>query len=171
MKTLLTLILTAAGFALIFMVARPLYDDINSSRVEQIAVEDTLARLTELQKLRDDLLNVYNSIPRDRIQRLSEMLPSDPEIGTLLVTMEKLTGDQKLALSGINFSTGGGADALGVTPILYSFSVSTSYSDFKTFLGSIEKNLRLIDLSTISFSAPGKQPANFSLQAKSYYKK
>lgn len=180
MKSILTLILTLAGLALVFFVAKPFWEETASLRKENIAITTTLNKLKELQGTRDELLSTYNSIPRDKIDRLNEFLPEKSGSGNLLVTLETLTGNQGIRLRKVEFE---GKQDLGPSSIVvsknaspvnflnYSFTFSAGYESFKTFLAIIEKNLRLIDITDISFSAGDTNLLEFTLKAKSYYQK
>lgn len=53
----------------------------------------------------------------------------------------------------------------------FSIQVAGSYDNFKRFLASTERDLRLIDVDEVSFSTSGKrdEPIEFTLKAKTYY--
>ena len=63
----------------------------------------------------------------------------------------------------------GGEKAVGELP--FSIEVAGSYSALKKFLAGLERNIRLIDVSEISFAAPTKadDPMDVTLKAKTYY--
>ncbi len=180
MKSILTLILTLAGFVLIFFVARPFWIETASLRKENMTISNTLNQLKELQGIRDDLLNTYNSIPRDKVDRLNEFLPEKSDSGHLLVTLERLTNNQGIRLRKVQFEENQDSNpspvivaknASPVNSLNYSFTFSASYESFKSFLAVLEKNLRLIDVTDISFSAGNANLFEFTLKAKSYYQK
>ena len=61
-------------------------------------------------------------------------------------------------------------DIPGVRALPFTVEVSGSYENFKKFLGSLEKNLRLIDIEQVNFTASGESGAiDFTLKAKTYY--
>jgi len=62
------------------------------------------------------------------------------------------------------------APALG-QELPFSVQIAGSYDNFKKFLIATERNLRLIDVDEISFSASGKKDdsVEFTLKAKTYY--
>jgi len=55
MRTIFTIILLLAAVALVIWVARPMWDEMLKLRAEKSAIEDALARLQDLQNLRDEL--------------------------------------------------------------------------------------------------------------------
>lgn len=184
MKTIFTIILLLAAIALIIWVARPTWGDAQALRTEQKNVNNALATLKDLQKLRDDLLATYDSLPKDKVDRLEELLPKKPELGSLLVNLEKLTKDRGILLRRIEFSkeSSSQSQVRMRTPqknsteraqtLSYSFTISANYEVFRSFLAALEKNLRIIDVSDIAFSAGNKTGAlEISLKAKSYYQK
>ena len=58
-----------------------------------------------------------------------------------------------------------------VSELPFSVEVLGSYGALKKFLSALELNIRLIDISEISFNAPTKadDPVSFALKAKTYY--
>lgn len=183
MKTILTIILLLASVAFIFFVARPIWGEVAPLRAEQAAVADALARLKDLQGLRDDLLKTYNAIPRSKIERLYDLLPQKPDSGNILVMLEKLSRERGIRLRRVEFikEANQGAQA-GANKIItkeaqkfntisYSFTVSASYEGFRSMLSALEKNLRVINITDISFTGGSSNLFEFTLKAKSYYQK
>lgn len=68
---------------------------------------------------------------------------------------------------------GGGAQKpkQEVSELPFGIEVAGSYEGIKKFLAALEHNIRLIDVSEISFNAPAKagEPFSVSLKAKTYY--
>ncbi|MDP3935212.1 MAG: hypothetical protein Q8Q46_03295 [Candidatus Giovannonibacteria bacterium] len=184
MKAVTTIILLLASVGLVFFVAKPVWSDTASLRAEQAAVSDALARLKDLQSLRDDLLKTYNEIPRNKIERLYDLLPPKPDSGNILVMLEKLTRDRNIRLRRVEFikeassisqSAGAGKIVTKEAPkfntISYSFTISAPYEGFRSLLSAMEKNLRIIDVTDISFVGGASNLFEFTLKAKSYYQK
>lgn len=186
MRIALTIIFLAAAVGLIFWAARPIWSDILSLRAEIGAIEDTLARLHELEGLRDELLNTYNSVPRSKIERLYDLLPPKPDSGNILVALEKIARDRGVRLRRVDFIKDSGQQAVqqaagpariavkeeaAANVISYSFAISASYESFRSFLAALEKNLRVADITDVSFTGGSSNLFEFTLKAKSYYQK
>ncbi|KKT40960.1 MAG: hypothetical protein UW30_C0015G0031 [Candidatus Giovannonibacteria bacterium GW2011_GWA2_44_13b] len=183
MKALISIIFAAAAVALVFMVARPLWDNILSLRAESAVISDNLARLQEVETLRDDLIAARNSISKSDLARLEKLLPPKANTEDLLASFETLTRARGIALKSINFSAEVSSQQLapatqaatgGVKPptqVSYGLSVTGSYEAFRSLLDAMEKNLRLIDMSEISFVSSDGGALTYSLKAKSYYQK
>lgn len=180
MKIIITIVLFAAAIVLIFWAARPLWSDIQGLRAEQAAVSDALARLSDLRGLRDELLKTYNSVPKSKLDRLNDFLPPKPDSGNILVMLEKLTRDRGIRLRRAEFAKDlGQQSSQGVIKrndapygqIVYNFTVSSSYESFRSFLEALEKNLRIVDVTDITFTGGAANLFEFTLKAKSYYQK
>lgn len=184
MKTIITIILLLASAGSIFFMAKPVWSEVTSLRAEQAAVADALARLKDLQSLRDDLIKTYNAIPRSKIERLYDLLPAKPDSGNILVMLEKLTRDRNIRLRRVEFikETNSAAGPAGAGKIInkdvpkhntmsYSFTVAASYESFRSLLSAMEKNLRIIDVTDISFAGGASNLFEFTLKVKSYYQR
>jgi len=163
---------------LVFWVAMPLWEEIKALRQEQAQVSSTLASLRDLQKLRDELLATLNSIPKEKIDRLAEMIPPASDKETLLVNFERAAAANNMVLKKIDFSE----DQSRVTPrvlagprepavpsLKYGFSVSGTYESLRFLIKALERNLRIIDVTSIGFASVIGQAPNVSFTARSYY--
>lgn len=180
MKTAMTGLFIAAAGALIFWAARPIWDDILKLRAEQTDVRAALASLRDLQKLRDELLATYDAIPKNKLDRLNELLPSDKKISDILVNLEKMTQERGMQMKKVEFSKdSGGAASRGAISkksssapeVSYAFSVVGSYEALRSLLAALEKNLRIVDVGVINFTSGAKDSNlwEFAITAKSYY--
>ena len=181
MKSLSAIILFFAAIGLVFMGARPIWDEITVLRTEAAAISDNLAQLKEVEALRDQLLKTYNSISKEDLARLEEFLPSKSNTEDLLVSMENLARARGIPLKNINFSTAVESQVQDPTAavvssspstVTYNFSISASYEAFRSLIDAFEKTARLTDVSEIGFSSAGEASVyGFTLKARSYYQK
>ena len=183
-RIILTILLILASIAMIFWVDRPLWAAIGQIRKEANEVSEALAALKDLETLRENLLQTYDSIPPSKLARLAELLPVKSDVGSLLINLEKLTKDRGLRLRRVDFAKeetalaqaaqaqAGRALAIGkeeksFAPITYTFAVSATYENLRSLLSALEKNLRIIDISDIAFTGGGGL-LEFTIKAKSY---
>jgi Tfp pilus assembly protein PilO len=180
MKSLAAVILFLAAIGLVFLVARPMWDEIALMRTESRDISDNLAQLKEVEALRDELLNTYNSISKDDLARLEEFLPSKPTSEDILVSMENLAIARGILLKNVNFavvseSTSQAQSAVSspnlASTITYNFNLTSSYEAFRTLVEAFEKSARLTDVSDIAFSSTDGAVYNIALKARSYYQK
>lgn len=171
MRYLFSIILFVAILAMIVFWDRPLWQEIQDLQNERGAFESTVLKITDLRKTRDNLIQTYNSISQKDIKRVNKMVPDKAATGSLIVQMANLTNESNLLLKSINISEAGGSGGTdgSYQVVDLSLTVSGSYSRFLKFLEKIEKSLRLIDVTSISFTIAGAVDSqDFSLEAKSY---
>lgn len=165
------------------MVARPMWDGVSVLRAESKVIADNLAQLNEVVTLRDNLLNTYNSIPKSDLSRLEEFLPAKAGTEDLLVSMENFTKALGVQLKSINFSAASSdiqtlpdgtlapAGPKLYSTVNYNLTVSASYEAFRSLIDVFEKNLRLVDVSDVTFASADSGTYSFTLKVKSYYQK
>lgn len=179
MRSITSVLLFLGGIALIFWAAKPLWEEISSIKQERSVVLETLAGLKSLEKARDDLLSAYNSIAKSDLEKLNKILPKGPDTGGALVYLEKITQDRGIRLKKVEFKTNTDkkeVKTIQTTNSIFntldlSFVISSGYDQFKSFLNSVERSSRLIDITNISFSVGEANLFEFTIQADAYYGK
>lgn len=97
-------------------------------------------------------------------QKASAVSEGNPQAALPRPSVEAESG---AALAAAREGTG---DVPGVRALPFTVEVSGDYTSFKKFLAALEKNLRLIDIEQISFTAKEKDDTiEFTLRAKTYY--
>ncbi|OGZ96737.1 MAG: hypothetical protein A3J10_03630 [Candidatus Sungbacteria bacterium RIFCSPLOWO2_02_FULL_54_10] len=195
-RIFIAVILFAATLLLSVFYLRPEWDRFQTLRTDVAELEQISSEFDELIANRDKLLSLINSISKENLGRVDRMLPQGPHASDFLVSMEALTIQNSVALRRIDLvspegdksdaqpqRTGAGqgtprpAGAVSsprpvkeVQSLPFNLQVAGSYASFKKFLADMERNLRLIDVENISFSASGKgEISDFTLKAKTYY--
>ena len=189
MKSIATIMMFIASLVLLGWVARPLWDDIQMLREKTSNINNTLASLSDKKNYQDDLVQKYNSITEEQLDRLlNQYLPKKSDTGTLLIALERIVTASDARLNTIDFKKVEQSRAISlVVPkaqsasqkgeeqnyqeLHFSFNVTTSYENFKAMLRALEKNIRLIDVQNISFGAGAKNTYTFTISAKTYFRK
>jgi len=146
------------------------------------------------------MINAYNNINQIQIDELAKILPSKEDFSQIFVMMSELAKTSGFELQSIDITkeasveqttaqseTAGGKEVvkavgqsgsnqltLKTLNIAISLSGNSDYKQFKKFLDNLEKNLRLIDASSVSFTALGATggalaSGGFNLNLKTYY--
>lgn len=156
----------------------PQYEEIKAIKAEIASYNDALGNSKKLQSARKDLTNRYNAISLDSQEKLKKMLPDDIDNIRLILEIQKIVKQYPgMDLKNIKFDTTSGST---ITPgqvsqvsaatiaqqnkpygqLEMDFTVVGSYANFLKFLQDLEKNLRIIDVESISFSSTA--PSGFS---------
>jgi len=164
---------------LIFTIfTNPLYKDVKNLKNDVSAYNIALSNFTELQKIRDELLDKYKNIKKEDKERLDHFLPSSINNIELILEVEKIANLHYMPVINVTFNPVGedednsdegnrnGSNVkitdndpskylpYGIFPI--EFSIEGTYSNFVSFLKDLEKNLRLVDIKSISFEVPSQ---------------
>ncbi len=179
LRFFLIILFLITAIVIFFTQTQPYYNDIKTLLAERDEYQVALADSRELQTLRDQLLSQYNTIPQNDFDRLGKLLPSSIDSGNIIVMLEDRAQKNGILLKKIDVneskeSTSNSTTALGAPPPPYktvelSFSISGPYASVLSFFGDLEKNLRLIDIKSISFSSSLTDVYEFSISAKTYF--
>jgi Tfp pilus assembly protein PilO len=186
--------MTRIIFAFLFLIAAaaifwqwtlPAYEQIKILEEEKAVVEEALANSRQLQKLRDEILSQYNIVSQDELNRLNKLLPSQLDTDSLITMLESRAQAHGLLLKKIDTVSSarqaqtsqgqlGQEGALIAAPPLYEtapliFPISGPYNSVISFLKDLEKNIRLIDVGSLSFSSAAADIYEFNVSAKLYF--
>ncbi len=174
-RTVFAIILILAAIGTLVYLARPVLDEVKALSTQKSDLESVLLQFQKLRKVRDDLMVKYNSISPDDLTKLNAMLPSAPASGELLISLENLSRSAGALLKKVDIKEKKeGAILLGKTPeaferLPFEISVTSSYEAFRSLLASLEQNLRLADVSEVSFTASEKNAYEFLIKADTYW--
>lgn len=139
-----------------------------------------LQRRTEYLKKINAMLESYRSIDADKIALANLILPDDSQIPELFVMLDQLGRDMNLKVSRIAFATqgavvdpaiksagksGGQLQRMGITMGL-DMEDGISYGKFKEILNTLEQNIRILDLNSVSYDSAQK---SITLNLNTYY--
>ncbi len=162
MKNIVSIVLIALAIALFAMFTNPRYASVRELSTEQSRFDDALDRSKELVALRDALLSKYNSIKTEDLNRIDTMLPDSIDTVRLIIDINTLASRYGMSIGNISIGSpdeAQGNGALGPSSDDYgrlslSFTVLSTYDRFRAFLADLERSLRLVDITSLSFGTP-----------------
>jgi Tfp pilus assembly protein PilO len=182
MKILAQIFFIAATIAAFVFYINPTYTLIQQKQAEFKRLDDANGKAMELRAKREQLTTTRNQISDVQLKNLFKFLPDGVENVRLIIDIQHianivLSQDIKGArvAGSAGKTTGGGAavsaDGKKYGSIALSFSVTTTYDQFIVFLQSLEDNLRLVDVSDISFGAADGDKYDFNVTLQTYWLK
>ncbi|MBI2052052.1 MAG: type 4a pilus biogenesis protein PilO [Candidatus Sungbacteria bacterium] len=186
--------LVAAGLALmVWLVTIPVWTEISELRKEVSLKKKSI----ELERQVIEKLNAINQVldsQKSNVERLEQAIPSSEFKPEMISIMENLASQNGLNLSKIDVKSAmddTSARTPGSRPVISSgkemtktltvdVNSSGNYNSFKSWLGAVEKSLRLMDVTKISFDVtqsktaegeiiPGVDPIiDYSVSMKTY---
>lgn len=179
MRSIIAIIFIALAGLVFYIFTIPYLNDIKAAKTELAAFNDALKNSKKIQARRDELLQTYNAIPSDTLDKLKKLLPSSVSGIKFIVEVEDMVKRHGLILKTIDIvepkKDDKGVQAAevttpyGVVPV--AISVSGSYSSFLSFLEDMTKNLRLVDITNLSFTSGEVDSYQFNIKASTYYQK
>jgi Tfp pilus assembly protein PilO len=161
------IILVITSFATYSLVISPTWDQIGEVQNEVARYDTAINDAKSLVDQRDALLDRLNALPQADRDRLLKVLPDSVDNVRLALDIDAIASSLGVTLSQIDVavsqdqaSSGGEAKGLGDTlspesepydQVDISFTVEATYQDFKAFIVALEKSLRLVEISEISF--------------------
>jgi Tfp pilus assembly protein PilO len=167
-----------------FSLLKPKYEQISRylEIINQQGALDYDSKKAELAKMKD-LLNVYNGLDKKNIDKINFIAPVKQNKEELFTEINYLVAKSQLVLLSVALSgpvvyqdrgifknaTEKNNQAEKIEAVSVNLSISgTDYNTFKTFLDLLENNLRLIDVTSLSFDPKSEST---SLTMDVYYLK
>lgn len=181
MKSLIPFIVIVICVGMYFVYIKPTGDKVKTLSREKNGYNNILSKTKELKQTREDILEVYNSISREDIDRLNKIVP---ETFSPVLFLNDLTGQiSQYGMKVKNFRTSEPkpenraamlAQSKGDSYIttIVNFNVSGPYSEFLKLLNDLESSLRLIDVVgltvTSNYRSSSINSLDYSLELKTY---
>ena len=168
-RFILPIVLTAISVGLFLVYTNPTYTEIGDIKTSVSAYDQALYNSKELLRVRDQLTTQYNSISADDRARLSKIMPDNVDNIRLIIDIQRIASQYGMLPRDITFEpitkdVTGRTQAVVTDQLPESkknygsfdlgFSVSGNYENFLAFLNDLEKSLRVVDVSNVSFSTP-----------------
>jgi len=177
-------ILIIAAAAVFFMFTNPTYQDISSLQAQAVSYNEALDNSKSLQAQRDKLTEKYNSIDPTDLAKLQKLLPDNVDNIRLILEIEGIASPYGMVLKDVKYDTTSQQTSTATQNVAsktnnsnygtwnLQFSTEGSYSNFLNFLKDLEKNLRIVDISSIDFSSDntGATGAGTSTSSSDNYK-
>ena len=181
MSNILSLILIVASLGAFFGYINPTYTHIEDLTAENNQYNQALDNSKALLSERDNLLTKLKSFTQDDLNRLQTLLPDAIDGVRLIIELDSIASNYGLKIR--NFSTGATNQTASNQAVLgagnspygtytLTFTTTASYQTFIAFLSALEHNLRLMDVTGVTFSAPSTNSAyDFTITINTYWLK
>ena len=170
-----TILLVVSGIAF-FGFIDPAYKKIGDLRKEAALFNEALENSEKLQQIRDTLLEKYNSFSTRDLERLEKLIPNNVDNVRLVRDLDGIASQYGMSLRDVKVETleksaGLGPDTLAVGTVIVSFTVSGPYDAFLSFLRDLERSLRIVDVSSVSFLSSEEDFYEYKMSLRTYWLK
>lgn len=197
-KFFIPILLLALAFGTYFLKTKDTYAEAKGVKAEVVKLRDAEAKLDLALQKKDKLSATYNALDTENIARLEKLMPSNLDNIKLIIDVDRTAKQHGMVLNAVKFDVDQQAkqEAAATTGRLTaesvpvrdnkaaqelkkdynSFSltmtVTGSFDNFTKLVGDMEKNLRIIDITSVTFDAQDtKDVYKFEVKAKIYWLK
>lgn len=170
----LVLVILGAGYA---YVVSPQLMAVRAVGVQGLAAKEQ--ERNEKQQLVDRLRQSreqFREVTAAEVERLSRILPAERDLPGLFLQVQELAADAQLRVTSVEVSEQGALATTGAPDgkpnAIQKLNVAVqvegfrSYDQFKAFLDLLERNMRLFDISSLSYT-PGT--TSYAVNLTTYY--
>jgi Tfp pilus assembly protein PilO len=178
MKLIMPIIFILAGIGSFVFFTNPRYQDLQEKLVEQREIAEANTQANRLRAERDRLTSERAKITLDEEKRLEKLLPNSVENVGLIIDIDNIAQrhgmvvrNSKVTEATTRSGSTIGPDSKKYGSISLSFSVTSDYVNFMNFIRDLEDSLRLVDVSSLSFSSARDNQYNFNITLQTYWLK
>lgn len=178
MSNIVSTILILTSIGLFFGYVDPTYTNIQKASLEKADYDKALENATVLQAERDKLLQKYNAMDKSDLDKLSKLLPDHIDNVRLIIDIDEMAKIYGMRIRNFTTNTDDKKDTIGTNNTPYgtltlTFSTTASYNTFLAFMHDLERSLRVLDVTSVQFSASdtGSQLYDYTITIKTYWLK
>lgn len=176
-SSLISLFVLVLGLFLVFVFILPAWNKTGALNNEKTSKGRQLEDSRSIVVSIDELSAKYKKAKTD-LDKLSLAIPSEQQLPELLIQFEDMIKSNSMIVNNVEFTDEGVSTSNellssgNVKTIRTKLAIEGSYSNFKNLLKDIEHDIRLMDITAISFSrggAAGDSSMKFDVVLDTYY--
>jgi Tfp pilus assembly protein PilO len=161
MRYIFLLIIIGSSIAVFVTLINPRYKEIQNMRLDVANYESRLVTAQKLKLSREELIAKYNSISKSDLDNLKILLPESVDNIRLIIQLDSLATKNGLSsLRNVQYDSTKADQSKADTStgpqksygeFTLAFDTSGQYKNFLSFISDLEQNLRLVDVSVVTF--------------------
>ncbi|MBU1557654.1 type 4a pilus biogenesis protein PilO [Patescibacteria group bacterium] len=161
-KFIIPIILIVLSIGLFVMYIDPNYKEVKVLKDVNNQYQEALNKSKELRKVRDSLLEQYNSFTEEDLSRIRKLLPDNVDNVRLIMDVDSIASVYGAIIRDVKINSNSESDDVRVNiadiqkyeDVTLSFSMSANYENFVKFVGDLRDSLRLVDITHLDFNPP-----------------
>ena len=183
MKNITSILLIIAAIGIFFFYSKPKYEAAAVRRAELKTYQDTLKKVEELEEEIARIETKIEAIDPEERERLEKLIPVTINNVNLIIDINNIASNFGLAIRDIDIEEAEEEEGDERTPVArqrdnapynsidLSFTVTSSYANFVDFINDLEKSLRIVDITKITFTPGDSSNYNFKVTLRTYWLK
>jgi len=159
MKNKSPIILLLLSVALFYTFTNVEYKKVTGLQAQANDYKDILSNVSDIVRFRDSLLLAYEEFPEEDITRINRVLPDNVDAVRLALELDSMASKYGISIQDINVEQEEEdfsdlilpENSLPYQKVTVSFSFISSYDNLKRFLSDMERNLRIMEIKSLSF--------------------
>lgn len=174
----------AASLGLFFGYIDSGYEEVKVLRAEAARYDEALAKSEELKRLRDELNTKYHALSLEDLDKLWAILPDHMDNVRLALNLDTIAASHRMIIRNLELSENenpedglvtteeeGGVRPLSLGTANLTFEAEGRYTDLIAMLKDLERNLRIIDITTLNFATSEDDKQTYKVGVKIYWLK
>jgi len=186
MRNIIAILLIVSSIGVFFGFIKPNYENIKVLQAEEATYDESLAQIEVFKTTLAQHEKTLSKFDQEDLVKLEKFIPSSIDNVKLIIDINNIASNFGLGIKGITLNQPSSASnqpnatpaqtatsKQGYESISISFSVTSTYGNFLSFIGGIEKSLRLVDITSVSFSPSSDKGDiyNFHVTLRTYWLK
>ena len=168
-RFIMPIILIGIAVTIFFTFTNPIYSGLSGLQAQVGSYNDALNNSKALESQRNALTAKYNAIDPNNLAKLQKLLPDNVDNVRLILEIQQIASPYGMTLTNVKYDATDQTTAAGAATSVQGgtakatskdygvfdleFSTSATYNDFINFTKDLESNLRIVDISSISFTS------------------
>lgn len=185
-RFILPTILIGVAITGFLMLVNPMYKEMTALKVQMASYNQALDNSKALENERDKLTKKYSDINPENLDKLLKLLPDNVDNIRLILEIEKIASPYGMILKDVKYdiakkeeSNSAPVESGAISQLnnatankdfgvwSLEFSTEGSYQNFLNFTRDLESNLRIVDISSIQFTA-GEETSKKASSSENY---
>ncbi|MEI6281032.1 MAG: hypothetical protein WCP17_03490 [bacterium] len=178
-------IIVAISIVVFIFVTNPIYNKVTLLPAQVASRDEALSNSKALETAREALTTKKKAMNSDDLAKLEKFLPSNVDNIRLILEIEKILSLYGMVLRDVKYGTvvdtktttssgvetpgsiGNASSSKNYGILNLDFSTIGTYNNFLSFTKELESNLRIMDITSISFSSDTNTNSNIKTSASS----
>lgn len=176
-KIIISIFFAAAAVIIFLTQTKNNFAEVKNLRATVASYDSAMAESKKIKETLNSLLEQYNSISQSEMEKIKKVTPSSPEPMSFIVEIDEIASQNGLTMKNIEIKerteeeslSDGAVPINGAKTMAFTARLNGTYESFINFLKDLEKDLRIVDVSSVKFVPSSSGNFDFSLEAAAYW--
>lgn len=173
-RSLIATLMVLLTIILGFFVVKPRWVNYKETRTTVASAQAEADSLKQAQDQVNRYLEEFNQHSADA-KLLNTALPlNQAQIENVLSNLSAIAAQNGIALGTLDTDSipdSLGTQSFSITPVILKLTIKGTFASFRSFMQSLERSLRVMDVTTINVQTSDTGELTFNLEFRTYYQK